>query len=146
MQPVVGGDDLRRIGGSGQYLRDQRVGIEGDGGYELLKLLSDEGLGGLLGCILLRLLRILLVIQALIWQALVWRAGIGVLRLGILLGLLRIRLRVLLPIRLGCGLSRVAVGRRLGLRISDVIRGGLNVLRTGILRRSLWPEALASRK
>ena len=49
VEPLVGGGDLRRIGGSREDHGDEIVRVEGDGGDHLLEAVGSEGLGGLVG-------------------------------------------------------------------------------------------------
>lgn len=116
LKPVVGGDDLRGVGGGGKDLGDERVRIKSNGGCELFELLGGEALvrllievGGLCGTGLVGiggLVRVVLI--ALRRRGLLW-----VLLLGI--GLLAVRLAWIRGLLLRVG--GVGLGVSIGLPV-----------------------------
>ena len=123
LTPAVGFSDLGRVGRGGENLGDERVGVEGDGGDELLDLIGREGL--------LRLLRIAWGVLLIGRRLLLVGIGLRVLLLGLLRDL-RVRL-LLVRIRLVIGLRlRIAVRRLLliGRRRGHLLRGEIH-LRSG---------------
>jgi len=141
LEPVIGGDYLRGVGGGGEDLGEEVVGVEGDGGYELLKLLGVEGLslrltlrlaGIRAGALIGAGLGIRLIGAGLIGYGIgfgrVGCGGVGLAGLGVLI--LRIGLRLWIGLRLrvlGLGIPLLAVGGLLG-RLLGVIRLGLREL------------------
>ena len=121
--PLIRGGNLRRIGGRGENLRDQRIRIERDGSDKLLELLRVKWLGRLSGrlAVVVRAAGLRLVICLLAVGRLLSLLVIGLLVVRLLsvslvaVALLLLRVRLLLPIRLRVALLPVA-GRRRVLR------------------------------
>ena len=97
LPPVVGIHHLSWISGGSQYLRNQRIRIQGDWGDQLFQLLGIQRLRRGLPVILLRILltgiRIRLLRAGLLLVVLLWRRITRLLAVGLLLGIGRLLIR-----------------------------------------------------